>query len=110
MRFVHLGQRKFITLIGGAATTWPLMARAQQANRMRRVAALWPFNEGDAEGQAQFSFFQQGLRELGWANIRIESRWSGGNIERTRAYAAELNRSFYSCLPSYSLQFSGEIS
>jgi putative ABC transport system substrate-binding protein len=90
MRIIQLGRREFITLVGGTAATWPLEARAQHANRIRGVAALWPFNEGDTEGQAQFSAFQQGLRELGWADIRIESRWGGGNVERTRAYAAEL--------------------
>jgi putative tryptophan/tyrosine transport system substrate-binding protein len=83
-------RRDFITLLCGGAASWPLAARAQQANPTRRVAALWPFNEGEAEGQAQFAAFQQGLREFGWADIRIESRWGGGNLERTRAYAAEL--------------------
>jgi putative ABC transport system substrate-binding protein len=84
-------RREFIAILGSAAA-WPLAARAQQANRMRRVAGLWPFNEGDAEGQAQFSAFQLGLRELGWGDIRIDSRWGGGNIERTSDYAAELVR------------------
>src|ERR1700688_1274963 len=81
-------RRKFITLLGGAAA-WPLAARAQQG---KRVAALWPFTEGDAEGQALSAVFRQGLRELGWANVQIDSRWGGGNIERTGAYAAEIVR------------------
>jgi putative ABC transport system substrate-binding protein len=72
------------------AAAWPLAAKAQQAGRIRRVAALWPFDEQDSDGQAVFAAFREGLRDLGWANIRIESRWSGGNIERTRAFAAEL--------------------
>jgi putative ABC transport system substrate-binding protein len=83
-------RREFIGLIGGAAAAWPLAARAQQAGRTRRVAALWPFNEQDAEGQAELTALRQGLRELGWADLEIESRWSGGDVERTRAYAAEL--------------------
>ena len=82
-------RREFITLLGGAAVAWPLAVRAQQG---KRVAALWPFTEGDVEGQALFAVFRQGLRELGWANVQIDSRWGGGNIERTGAYAAELVR------------------
>jgi len=82
-------RRAFMSLLGAAAAL-PLAARAQQANRIRRVAALWPFNEADPDGQAVSAALRDGLRELGWANIQIESRWGGGNIERTRAYAAEL--------------------
>ena len=82
-------RREFITLLGGAAVAWPLAVRAQQG---KRVAALWPFTEGDAEGQALSAVFRQGLRELGWVNVQIDSRWGGGNIERTGAYAAELVR------------------
>ena len=87
-----MNRRDFVALLGGLAIAWPLAGRAQQANRMRRVAALWPFNEDDAEGRGQFSAFQQGLREFGWADIRIESRWGGGDTVRTRAYASELVR------------------
>jgi putative ABC transport system substrate-binding protein len=82
-------RRDFISLVGGAAVL-PLAARAQQAGRIRKVAALWPFNEADADGQAVFAAFREGLNELGWADVRIESRWTDGNIERTRTYAAEL--------------------
>jgi putative ABC transport system substrate-binding protein len=82
-------RRQFIAALGGA-TAWPLMARAQQAGRNRRIAALWPFNEADPDGQAVSEAFRGGLRALGWADARIESRWGGGNIERTRGYAAEL--------------------
>jgi putative ABC transport system substrate-binding protein len=87
-------RREFIGLVGGAAALpsfiLPLAARAQQAGRTRRVAGLWPFNETDADGQVVIAAFRDGLRELGWPDIRIESRWGGGNIERTQAYAAEL--------------------
>jgi putative ABC transport system substrate-binding protein len=83
-------RREFVTLVGGAAATWPFATRAQQARRSRSVAALWPFAETDAEGQAQFAAFRDGLREFGWADLRVESRWGGGDVERTRAYAAEL--------------------
>ena len=67
-------RREFISLLGGAAA-WPLAVHARQG---RRVAALWPFTEGDVEGQALFAVFRQGLRELGWANVQIDSRWGGG--------------------------------
>ena len=82
-------RRAFVTLLGGALAAVPFVVRAQQTNRTRRVAALWPFTEGDAEAQTQLSAFRQGLRELG-SDAQIESRWGAGDIERTRAYAAEL--------------------
>jgi putative ABC transport system substrate-binding protein len=81
-------RREFIA--GIAAASWPLAARAQQAGRVKQVAALWPFNETDPDGQAAISALREGLRELGWADMRIESRWGGGDVERTKAYAAEL--------------------
>jgi putative ABC transport system substrate-binding protein len=83
-------RRDFIAVLGGVTAAWPLAAKAQQAGRIRRIAALWPFDEQDSDGQVVFTAFREGLRDLGWADIRIESRWSGGNIERTRAFAAEL--------------------
>ena len=70
-------RREFITLLGGAAVAWPLAVHAQQG---KRVAALWPFNEGDVEGQLLFAALRQGLRELGWANVQIDSRWGGGKV------------------------------
>jgi putative ABC transport system substrate-binding protein len=84
-------RREFIAVLaGGTAAVWPPSSRAQQPNRVRRVAALWPFHQDDAEGQLVSTAFRDGLRELGWADIRIETRWSGGDTERNRAYAAEL--------------------
>ena len=89
-------RRQFITLLGGAAvapTLLPHAARAQQPERMRRIGVLSPFTGDDAEGKAMVSALQQGLEALGWTegrNIRVEYRWGGGNVERTRSYAAEL--------------------
>jgi putative ABC transport system substrate-binding protein len=85
-------RREFVRLLGGVAamTIWQGVARAQQAGHVKQIAALWPFNETDSDGQAQISALRDGLRDLGWADIRIESRWGGGDIERTKAYAAEL--------------------
>ena len=86
-------RRKFITLLGGAAAAWPLTARAQQPEQVRRIGVLTPFTAEDAEGKAVVSALRQGLQDLGWTegrNIRVEYRWGGGNVERTRVYAAEL--------------------
>src|SRR5215468_1224738 len=84
-------RREFITLLGGA-TAWPLAARAQQAERVRRVGVLMGVAD-DAEGQARVKGLQQGLQEVGWIegrNVRIDYRWTGGDATRVRAYAAEL--------------------
>jgi putative tryptophan/tyrosine transport system substrate-binding protein len=85
-------RREFITLIGGVAT-WPLTARAQQGRRMRRVGALMPFDANNPQGQMRNAAFLQGLQELGWSvgnNLQIDYRWSAGNEDDTRKYAAEL--------------------
>ena len=86
-------RREFITLLGGAAVAWPRAARAQQADRMRRVGVLWNLAADDPEGQARQRAFLQGLQELGWTdgrNMRIDYRWAGGDADRFRRYAAEL--------------------
>jgi putative ABC transport system substrate-binding protein len=85
-------RREFITLVGGAAATWPLVARAQQSSQMRRIALLMAAGD-EGPGQAQAKAFQAGLETLGWIdgrNLRIEIRWAAGNIERYGALAAEL--------------------
>ena len=85
-------RRKFIALIGGAAA-WPLAARAQQGEPMRRIGALMSTAADDPEGQARIAAFQHGLQQFGWTigrNVRIDSRWPVGDSERTRRYAAEL--------------------
>ena len=92
MQFDQLKRREFITLLGGAAA-WPLAARAQQGERMRRIGVLMPLAADDAIAQARNAAFLQGLQQLGWTvgqNIQIEYRWSGGNDDVTRRYAAEL--------------------
>ena len=87
-------RRAFISLLGGAAaTTWPLAARAQPPDRMRRVGVLMPLAADDAEGQARLAAFLQGLQQLGWidgSNVRIDTRWTTGDAERIRRDAAEL--------------------
>jgi putative ABC transport system substrate-binding protein len=86
-------RREFMTLIGGAAAGWPLAARAQSTGGVRRVSILLPFAESDSEIQARVAGFRQELRRLGWIegqNVQIDLRWAGDNMDRVRAYAAEL--------------------
>jgi len=86
-------RREFITLLGGAAAAWPLAARAQQPERMRRIGVLLTTAADDPESLVRIGAFLQGLQELGWTdarNMRIEYRWGSGNTERIRKYAAEL--------------------
>jgi putative ABC transport system substrate-binding protein len=86
-------RREFITLLGGSAA-WPLTARAQQRERMRRIGVLSSVPSDDPEVQARMAAFHQGLQENGWVigrNLRIEYRWSrAGDPEQLRTYAAEL--------------------
>jgi putative tryptophan/tyrosine transport system substrate-binding protein len=86
-------RREFITLAGGAAAAWPLAARAQQPERLRRIGVLMYLAADDPDSPARVAAFAQGLQELGWIdgrNIRIDYRWGAGDTERYRAYAAEL--------------------
>ena len=86
-------RREFISLLGGAAAAWPLAARAQQPERMRRISVLTPFPADDAEGHARLTAFAQALQQLGWTvgqNVRIDYRWGPGNAETMRKYATEL--------------------
>ena len=85
-------RREFITLLGGAAT-WPLAARAQDGERMRRIGVLMHTAADEPESQARLAAFMQGLQELGWGvgrNLRIDYRWSVGDAARLYKDAAEL--------------------
>jgi putative ABC transport system substrate-binding protein len=86
-------RREFITLIGGAAALWPLAARAQQPDKVRRIGVLMSMAESDPEGQAHLAAFTQALSELGWTrgrNLQMEVRWGGADINRIRTFAKEL--------------------
>jgi putative ABC transport system substrate-binding protein len=92
MQFDQLKRREFISLLSGAAT-WPLAARAQQTERMRRIGVLMNLAADDSEGSARVGAFAQGLSEAGWTiggNVGIEYRWGAGNADNERKYAAEL--------------------
>ena len=86
-------RREFLGLVGGAAAVWPLAARAQQPDRIRRLGVLMAVAESDADVSKGIGIFQQRLQELGWKdghNIRIDYRWGNADPERIQALAKEL--------------------
>jgi putative tryptophan/tyrosine transport system substrate-binding protein len=85
-------RREFVGGLAGAAA-WPLVARAQQPDRMRRIGVLLGYDESDPEGKAELAGFTQGFAELGWIdgrNVRIDVRWAAGSVDRMRTFAKEL--------------------
>ena len=86
-------RREFITLLGGAAATWSLGARAQQLDRMRLIGVLMGYAESDPAAQSQVAAFRGAVAKLGWtegSKLRIEVRWSAGNTDKMRTLAKEL--------------------
>ena len=86
-------RREIIRLLGGAAAGWPLAARAQQAERVRRVGVLVGGDESDPDRRSWIAEFQQALQKLGWTegrNIRMDLRWAAADRDRAATYAAEL--------------------
>jgi len=93
MQFDQLKRRNFITLLGGAALAWPLVAGAQQPERVRRIGFLHDYNELDPEGRVQVVTFREALQKLGWTdgrNALIEYRSGAADNELLRKYAAEI--------------------
>ena len=87
-------RREFIAGLAGAAA-WPMAARAQQGGQVRRLGVLMASSESDPMGQARIAALRQALAGLGWSeggNLKIDWRWTGGDIDRVRDYAAELVR------------------
>jgi len=85
-------RREFITLVGGVVS-WPLVARAQPAERMRRIGVLLQAAKNDLEIQPRLKAFLDGLEQFGWTegrNLQLEYRWAGGNADDLRRHAAEL--------------------
>ena len=88
-----IGRREFITLLGSAAATWPIAARAQRGERMPRIGVLMARAPNDPEGQKQAAALQRGIEELGWSpgrNVAIEYRWPAGDVSRAQTLAEEL--------------------
>jgi putative ABC transport system substrate-binding protein len=86
-------RREFITLLGGATAAWPLAARAQQPDRVRRVAVLMGYSEADLEAKELLWEFKEGLSELGWIegrNLLMVVRWAPGRTDLMRTFAKEL--------------------
>ena len=89
----YIRRRKFLAMLGGAAAAWPLRARAQQPDRMRRIGVLMNLTADDPESQRRIVAFVQQLQQLGWTdgrNLRLDARWSAGDAERIRKNTAEL--------------------
>jgi putative tryptophan/tyrosine transport system substrate-binding protein len=90
-----LKRREFISLLGGAAVAWPIAARAQQPERMRRVGMLTAYTQEDREGRARVGAFEQALQGRGWMsgrNLRLDYRWAGSDPDRMQVHAADLAR------------------
>ena len=90
---IHIRRREFIFTLGGAAAAWPLVARAQQPVRMRRIGILQPAAADDSEFQTRVGAFLQELQQLGWVigrNVRIDTRWATTNAAEIRRHVAEL--------------------
>ena len=89
----QMRRRELITLVSSAALAWPLAARAQQPDRVRRIGVLMTTAADDREGQTRLAAFQQGLQQFGWKdgrNVQIETRWGAADADRIRGYAGEL--------------------
>jgi len=90
---VTIGRRELLAALGGAVAAWPLAARGQQRERMRRIGVLHILAEDDPESRLRIAAFKQSLQEFGWtdgSNVQIEARWAAGNADNARKYAAEL--------------------
>jgi ABC-type uncharacterized transport system substrate-binding protein len=86
-------RREFITMLSGAAAMWPLAARAQQSDRVRRIGVLMASSADDPEYQVRIAAFLQGLQQLGWIdgrNVHIDTRWATTKPDDIRRHAAEL--------------------
>src|SRR5262245_61842624 len=91
----HIGRRKFLATLGGAAVAWPVAAHAQQSERIRRIGVFTNLAADDPESQARIGAFLQGLQQSGWtigSNVRIDYRWGATDYARYHQYGEE--RSF----------------
>jgi putative ABC transport system substrate-binding protein len=101
-------RREFLTLLSLATAAWPLAARGQQRDRMRRIAIVMPFAKGDSEGEARIHAFKQELAKLGWtdgSNIQFDERWPSDNMNLVRSHAASVVTS----IPDVIVTFGGRV-
>jgi putative tryptophan/tyrosine transport system substrate-binding protein len=87
-KYQAVKRREFITLLAGTGVAWPVAAQAQQGERVRRIGVLMYWTAEDAEGQARLAAFTQALKQLGWSDLRIDTRWA--TADDVRRHAAEL--------------------
>jgi ABC-type uncharacterized transport system substrate-binding protein len=90
---IRIRRREFIATLGGAVAAWPLAARAQQGDRMRRIGVLIQIAEADLQARIEVAAFLRELQKLGWSegrNLQVDIRWGGGDVDHIRKYAAEL--------------------
>jgi ABC-type uncharacterized transport system substrate-binding protein len=90
---IRIRRREFIATLGGAVAAWPLAARAQQGDRMRRIGVLIQIAEADLQARIEVASFLRELQKLGWSegrNLQVDIRWGGGDVDHIRKYAAEL--------------------
>jgi putative ABC transport system substrate-binding protein len=88
-------RREFMTVLCSAVAAWPLVARAQRLEQIRKIGMLVNYASEDPEGQARVRAFAQALQKLGWTegnNVRTETRWASDDANRYRRYAEELGR------------------
>jgi putative tryptophan/tyrosine transport system substrate-binding protein len=86
-------RREFFRLVGGGIVCWPLVSRAQQSDRVRRIGILMPYAKGDAENEARIQAFKQELAKLGWTenrNVQFDEHWTTDNMDSVRAQARTL--------------------
>jgi putative tryptophan/tyrosine transport system substrate-binding protein len=87
---ICIGRRQFVSALGGTAVAWPLGARAQQTERVRRIGVLISGSENDPEYQAALAGFSEALQPLGWtegSNVQIDTRWAADDLALRRAFA-----------------------
>jgi putative tryptophan/tyrosine transport system substrate-binding protein len=90
---IHIRRREFMVALGGALAVWPVAARAQQGERMRRIGVLMSFAESDASARSMVEGFRSALAQVGWIegkNLQMEVRWAAGNADRIKTFATEL--------------------
>src|SRR5262245_558380 len=99
---IHIRRRELLVTLVGVAAAWPLVARAQQSERMRRIGVVMNQAADDLEGQARLIAFVQALQQFGWTdgrNVRIDTRWAAGDADRIRKIRSGVRCTRARCYP-----------